>query len=268
MFGKYNLLSRFKSAFPMLLTLFLLVSACVPLAETGEPSPTSTPSNPAPSSTPTQPLPDVTPTKAPVVTSTSISGAITDSARLALAQFLGKDVSKITVILFEAVDWPDSCLGISRKGVMCAQVITPGYRIGLQAGGQAYEYHTNLSGSTMLLASAPDVVITLPVITYHREGGIAGFCDDVFIYANGKAKISSCKSSLSTEVILNETQLASLTQWLDKFEEFDYQHKDPAVADAMSVSLKLIGNGQNPASDADIQSILALMSQLVLQTNR
>ncbi len=263
MFRKNNLFSRL-STVSMLLTFFLLVSACAPLAATGEPSPTSTPSNPAPSNTPSAPMPDVTPTKPPAVTSNSI----TDAARLALAQLLGMDVSKITVILFEEVTWPDSCLGITQKGVMCAQVITPGYRIGLQAGGQTYEYHTNLSGSSMLLASAPDVVITVPVITYHREGGIAGFCDDVFIYAGGKAKISSCKSSVSTEVILNETQMASLTQWLDKFEGIDYQYKDPAVADTMSVSLKLIGNGQNPASDADIQAILSFMSQIALQYNR
>ena len=108
----------------------------------------------------------------------------------------------------------------------------------------------------------------LPVITYHREGGIAGFCDDVLIYANGSAKISSCKSAQKADVTLSVTQLATLTQWLDKFQGFDYQHKDPAVADAMTVSLKLIGNGQNQASDADIQAILGFLSQIAFQYNR
>ena len=108
----------------------------------------------------------------------------------------------------------------------------------------------------------------LPVITYHREGGIAGFCDDVSIYADGRAIINSCKSAQKAEVTLSATQLATLTQWLNAFQGFDYQHKDPAVTDAMSVSLKFIGYGQNQASDADIQAISGFLSQIALQYNR
>jgi hypothetical protein len=49
----------------------------------------------------------------------------------------------ITVVSVEFVEWPDSCLGITKRDIACAEVITPGYRIILEANGQAYEYHTD-----------------------------------------------------------------------------------------------------------------------------
>jgi hypothetical protein len=57
----------------------------------------------------------------------------------------------ITVISAERVDWPDTCLGISQPDVPCAEVITYGYRIVLEANGQMYEYHTD-GGSRAVLA--------------------------------------------------------------------------------------------------------------------
>jgi hypothetical protein len=62
------------------------------------------------------------------------------------------DVSEdaITVVSVERVDWPDACLGVSQPDVACAEVITTGYRIILEANGQKYEYHTD-GGSRVLL---------------------------------------------------------------------------------------------------------------------
>jgi hypothetical protein len=69
-----------------------------------------------------------------------------------LAQRLKIDVNTITLVSVEPVDWPDACLGIQTPGVMCAQVITTGYKVVLEANGQQYEYHTNESGSAVRLA--------------------------------------------------------------------------------------------------------------------
>ena len=51
------------------------------------------------------------------------------------------------------VEWPDSCLGISGPDVVCAQVITPGFKIvlGFEGSDQTFEYHTD-GGSVALLA--------------------------------------------------------------------------------------------------------------------
>jgi hypothetical protein len=67
-----------------------------------------------------------------------------------LAQRLGIAKSSIRVIQAEAVEWPDASLGCPKPGMMYAQVITPGYRIVLQANGKRYEYHTGRGAAVVL----------------------------------------------------------------------------------------------------------------------
>jgi len=77
------------------------------------------------------------------------------NAREDLAQKLNIPADEITIVSVEAVEWPDGCLGVYVEGIMCIQVITPGYRVVLEANGQVYEYHTNQTGSQVILATAP-----------------------------------------------------------------------------------------------------------------
>ncbi len=60
-----------------------------------------------------------------------------------LAQRLSVAVDQIQLVSVEAVDWSDTSLGCPQPGMMYAQVITPGFRVILEAGGQRYEYHTD-----------------------------------------------------------------------------------------------------------------------------
>ncbi|MEN6410481.1 MAG: hypothetical protein ABFD44_12305, partial [Anaerolineaceae bacterium] len=53
--------------------------------------------------------------------------------------------------------------GVHQPDLMCAQVITPGYRIQLEANGQTYEVHTNEDGSNAALvetAAEPPALLT------------------------------------------------------------------------------------------------------------
>jgi hypothetical protein len=68
-----------------------------------------------------------------------------------LAQRLKIDIDTIKLVNVEQVEWSDACLGIQQPGIMCAQVITSGYKIILEAEGKQYEYHTNESGSAVRL---------------------------------------------------------------------------------------------------------------------
>jgi len=77
------------------------------------------------------------------------------NARQDLAQKINIPVGEITIVSVEAVEWPDGCLGIHIEGIMCIQVITPGYRVVLEASGEVHEYHTNENGSQVILAAAP-----------------------------------------------------------------------------------------------------------------
>ena len=49
---------------------------------------------------------------------------------------------EITVVSTEEVEWSDTSLGCPEPDGMYAQMITPGYLIVLETGGETYEYHT------------------------------------------------------------------------------------------------------------------------------
>jgi hypothetical protein len=68
-----------------------------------------------------------------------------------LAGQLGASPDALALVSIEPVDWPDACLGIQEPGVGCATVITPGYRVVVEAGGTQYILRTDLSGSKIVL---------------------------------------------------------------------------------------------------------------------
>ena len=72
-----------------------------------------------------------------------------DAAVADLAERLQIDNETINVVSSEFVEWPDSCVGIQRPGVACAEVITIGFRILLDADGDSYEYHTDATASVV-----------------------------------------------------------------------------------------------------------------------
>ena len=61
--------------------------------------------------------------------------------------------ANITVTAIEQVEWNDSSLGCPQPGQMYLQVITPGYRIMLKAGGFLYEYHSDRSKRVVFCSS-------------------------------------------------------------------------------------------------------------------
>ncbi len=71
-------------------------------------------------------------------------------AREDLARRLDLALDAIRVVSVEAVDWRDASLGCPEPGMMYAQVITPGYRVVLEAHGKRYEYHTDRGRQVVL----------------------------------------------------------------------------------------------------------------------
>lgn len=60
-----------------------------------------------------------------------------------LSRRLGVTRDQIQVRVVEKAEWRDSSLGCPEPGKAYAQVITPGYRIVLEAQGKTYEYHSD-----------------------------------------------------------------------------------------------------------------------------
>jgi len=69
---------------------------------------------------------------------------LSDTAKLA--------VDQIEIVSYERVEWRDGCLELSKPGQMCAQVITPGYRVTLTDGEKTYRVHTDESGRLVKIA--------------------------------------------------------------------------------------------------------------------
>lgn len=108
------------------------------------PTPDTTPSRsiaPPAGSTPT-PLTGATPSPS-AANSLQPQDTVVRLAKQDIAARQGIAEANITVIAIEQVEWNDSSLGCPKPGQMYLQVITPGYRIMLKAGGFLYEYHSD-----------------------------------------------------------------------------------------------------------------------------
>jgi len=71
---------------------------------------------------------------------------VIDAVESQLPTLLSMDVNSFQLVSSEAVNWPDSCLGLGGPAESCAQVITPGYRVIVDVNGTQYEIHTDTSG--------------------------------------------------------------------------------------------------------------------------
>ena len=65
------------------------------------------------------------------------------TARKDLAQRLGVSDGEIQEESVDNSDFPDMALGAATGGEMSGQMITPGWRIRLQANNQSFEYRAN-----------------------------------------------------------------------------------------------------------------------------
>lgn len=187
---------------------------------------------------------------------TQISEDLTPAQGAALstvAQNLGMAADQVRVVSTEAVEWPDSCLGITREDVACAQVITPGYRIILEAAGRQVEYHTNEDGTTILPATE--------ALTWSRVGGIAGFCDNLTIYLSGEIHASNCNTFQAAENrmsdLLTPEEMATLDEWISQFGVVEIDASDPkGVSDRMEIKLRLVGTGTKQLTSPEMQQAL------------
>ena len=171
-----------------------------------------------------------------------------------LATNLGLPESDITVVSSDETEFGDACLGVAMEDVMCAQVVTPGRIIVLEANSIQYEYHISEDGSRVQPA-------TLALI-WRREGGIAGFCDSLTVFRSGEVYTNSCNSQAEGTVgtladLLSSRERQQFSDWMAEFGEATLDASDPeGVADRMVVTLDFLGTGSKPLPESEQQVLL------------
>jgi hypothetical protein len=177
-----------------------------------------------------------------------------------LAANLGLKESDISVVSNATIEFNDACMGVAMEGIMCAQVVTPGHIIVLEANGVQYEYHTNADGSRVQPA-------TLAMV-WKREGGIAGFCDTMTIFRSGEVYTLQCKPQSKGRMgtfanLLSSSEQQQFMDWMATFGQANLDASDPkGVADQMIVTLELFGTGSQQATKSDQQVLFDFAQNL------
>lgn len=120
----------------------------------------ATPTTPLKTPTSEAPAPTATVTQGPREETVAVSPTIpapsnptlqklVAQAKEDLARRLSIKVEEIGLVEAKAVEWPDTSLGCPQPGMMYAQVITPGFRVVLEAEAKTYEYHTDQTRSIL-----------------------------------------------------------------------------------------------------------------------
>ena len=108
---------------------------------------TPVPATPVPTPVPTPLIASMEPPTAIPGTTNAIPGSYLEAAIADAAARAGVDPVEVTVISTESRDWPSGALGCPVVGFMYTDVITPGYRIVVEAGGTTYDYRAASRGA-------------------------------------------------------------------------------------------------------------------------
>jgi hypothetical protein len=177
-----------------------------------------------------------------------------------LATNLGLQESDISVVSNTTIEFNDACMGVAMEGVMCAQVVTPGHIIVLEANGVQYEFHTDANGGRVQPASL--------AIVWKREGGIAGFCDTMTVFRSGEVYTTQCKPQPEGRMgtfaaLLSSSEQKQFMDWMTQLGEANLDASDPAgEADRMLVTLNVFGSGSKQVTKSDQEALFEFAQNL------
>jgi hypothetical protein len=108
--------------------------------------------------------------------------------------------------------------------------------------------------------TAPDRVMAQDstiVLSWNRDGGFAGLCDELKVTASGEATASSCRNTGAAKIRrLSNDDLSRLRTWRESYGAVAISSSDRAVADGIALKLTLAGTGRAQPSDAQRQELL------------
>ncbi|MDX1665398.1 MAG: hypothetical protein R3272_16510 [Candidatus Promineifilaceae bacterium] len=72
---------------------------------------------------------------------------VVEQVQQVLAQALGIEPAEITIVSVEQTEFPNACLGLAEPGELCAEVITPGFEIAVDAADESFTVRSDLEGT-------------------------------------------------------------------------------------------------------------------------
>lgn len=105
------------------------------------------------------------------------------------------------------------------------------------------------------------------LLSVHREGGLAGVCEDIALYASGELSITSCKGNGQTLATgrLGSTQLEQLFSWVDTYTSVEADHNEEVPADGLANHLVFVGRGDVLPGEAEQEAMLTFAGELYAQ---
>lgn len=89
------------------------------------------------------------------------------------------------------------------------------------------------------------------VISWEREGGIMGFCDEVLIYDDGTTVVSTCRLS-DVQVRLTNEEAETVVAWQRAYRSAEASEGDLDLPDGMRETLQFYGQGDAVPSEAQL----------------
>lgn len=164
---------------------------------------------------------------------------------LALRLQLGANQTP-AILSYKHQDWPDACLGVAAEGVMCAQVITPGYEATFVVNGRSYTYHTDETGSHVILTqdgSADTGPRNVLIVLDTTSPGCT-----TAMFSDEEVSMGQCGGEITSKPLVNPSLADQINWYADMYAPFELSMD--------SVRLRFDGRGGQIASAAEQRSIL------------
>ena len=104
------------------------------------------------------------------------------------------------------------------------------------------------------------------VLSWTRDGGFAGFCDEMTVSVDGDIRVTSCRGGAARTGRLDSAELAQLNRWRMAFATVVIENKDAAAADGMTTRVTLDGRGGGTPSPAEREAIAAWAERVFAAT--
>jgi hypothetical protein len=85
---------------------------------------------------------------------TSLPDSVMQAIFQHIEQQMGVDSNTLKVLRAERRVWSDGCLEVQRPGIVCLQVLTPGWIAEIEGQNQRWVYHTDETGTSVVDAGA------------------------------------------------------------------------------------------------------------------